>query len=103
MILAERHDTTIAWHVLLKVFKLNIDQAFVFFLQSKIELYSRFERQPDKRAYGEKHTVFTGPTYLFPAEKINPTRIIKWDENSGLPTYEDMPGVERPAAEEEEE
>merc|ERR1712178_596073 len=32
---------------------------------SKIELYSRFERQPDKRAYGEKHTVFTGPTYLF--------------------------------------
>merc|ERR1712178_236117 len=70
---------------------------------SKIELYSRFERQPDKRAYGEKHTVFTGPTYLFPAEKINPTRIIKWDENSGLPTYEDMPGVERPAAEEEEE
>merc|ERR1711912_223441 len=70
---------------------------------SKIELYSRFERQPDKRAYGEKHTVFTGPTYLFPAEKINPTRVIKWDENSGLPTYEDMPGVERPAAEEEEE
>merc|ERR1712122_427567 len=70
---------------------------------SKIELYSRFERQPDKRAYGEKHTVFTGPTYLFPTEKINPTRVIKWDENSGLPTYEDMPGVERPAAEEEEE
>jgi len=68
---------------------------------SKIELYSRFERQPDKRAYGEKHTVFTGPTYLFPAEKINPTRVIKWDENSGLPTYEDMPGMERPAEEEE--
>jgi len=68
---------------------------------SKIELYSRFERQPDKRAYGEKHTVFTGPTYLFPADKINPTRVIKWDENSGLPTYEDMPGVERPAEEEE--
>jgi len=68
---------------------------------SKIELYSRFERQPDKRAYGEKHTVFTGPTYLFPADKINPTRIIKWDENSGLPMYEDAPGHERPAEEEE--
>jgi len=68
---------------------------------SKIELYSRFERQPDKRAYGEKHTVFTGPTYLFPAEKINPTRVIKWDENSGLPTYEDAPGVVREAEEEE--
>jgi len=70
---------------------------------SKIELYSRFERQPDKRAYKEKHTVFTGPTYLFPADKINPTRVIKWDENSGLPTYEDMPGAERPAAAEDEE
>merc|ERR1712117_744422 len=57
----------------------------------------------DERAYKEKFTVFSGPTYLFPAEKINPTRTIKWDENSGLPTYEDMPGVERPAAEEEEE
>lgn len=67
---------------------------------SKIELYSRFERQPDKRAYGEKHTVFTGPTYLFPADKINPTRVIKWDENSGLPTYEDAPGVVREAEEE---
>merc|ERR1712012_1025847 len=70
---------------------------------SKIELYSRFEGQPDKRAYKEKHTVFTGPTYLFPADKINPTRVIKWDENSGLPTYEDMPGAERPAAAEDEE
>merc|ERR1719232_1106691 len=39
---------------------------------SKIELYSRFERQPDKRAYKEKFTVFSGPTYLFPAEKNQP-------------------------------
>merc|ERR1719232_1491220 len=61
---------------------------------SKIELYSRFERQPDKRAYKEKFTVFSGPTYLFPAEKINPTRTIKWDEDSGLPTYEGGPAGE---------
>jgi len=60
---------------------------------SKIELYSRFERQPDKRAYGEKHTVFTGPTYLFPAEKVKATKIVKWDENTGLPIYEEIPGA----------
>jgi len=70
---------------------------------SKIELYSRFERQPDKRKYGEKYTVFTGPTYLFPAEKIAPARIVKWDENTGLPIYEDMPGVVRAAEAEGEE
>jgi len=67
---------------------------------SKIELYSRFERQPDKRVYNEKHTVFVGPTYLFPADKIVPTKLIKWDENSGLPTYTGLDGKE--LAEEEE-
>jgi len=60
---------------------------------SKIELYSRFERQPDKRVYGEKFQVFTGATYLFPAEKISATRIVKWDENTGLPIYEEIPGA----------
>jgi len=68
---------------------------------SKIELYSRFERQPDKRVYKEKYTVFTGPTYLFPAEKIQSTRIVKWDENSGLPVYEAIPGMEGAGGEEE--
>jgi len=67
---------------------------------SKIELYSRFERQPDKRVYGEKFQVFTGATYLFPAEKVAPTRIVKWDENTGLPLYEEIPGAVK--AEEEE-
>jgi len=65
---------------------------------SKIELYSRFERQPDKRDYKSKAVVFTGATYLFPADRIKPTRIIKWDENSGLPIYEEMPGAEKPVA-----
>merc|ERR1712038_1173225 len=70
---------------------------------SRIELYSAFERQPDKRSYGEKYTVFTGATYLFPAERVKPTRKIIWDPNSGLPTYEDMEGVVREGGEEEEE
>jgi len=60
---------------------------------SKIELYSRFERQPDKRVYKEKHTVFTGPTYILPPERIAPCRIVKWDENTGLPIYEEIPGA----------
>merc|ERR1711987_16511 len=59
---------------------------------SRIELYSAFERQPDKRSYSEKHTVFTGPTYLFPAARVAPKRKIKWDPNSGLPSYEDLEG-----------
>jgi len=59
---------------------------------SRIELYSAFERQPDKRSYSEKHTVFTGPTYLFPAARVTPKRKIKWDPNSGLPSYEDLEG-----------
>jgi len=70
---------------------------------SRIELYSAFERQPDKRSYGEKYTVFTGATYLFPAERVKPTRKIIWDPNSGLPTYEDMEGVVREGGDEEEE
>jgi len=70
---------------------------------SKIELYSRFERQPDKRDYKEKHVVFHGPTYKYPAERIAPCRIVKWDENTQLPIYEDIPGMERPAEEGEEE
>merc|ERR1719251_795411 len=54
---------------------------------AKIELFSTFERQPDKRSYSEKHTVFTGPTYMFPAARIAPKREIVWDENTGLPSY----------------
>jgi len=59
---------------------------------SRIELYSAFERQPDKRSYSEKHTVFIGPTYLFPAARVAPKRKIKWDPNTGLPSYEDLEG-----------
>ena len=72
-------------------------------LQSKIEMYSRFERRQDKRNYTEKHVVFHGATYLYPAEKINPCRIVKWDDNTGLPIYEDIPGMERPDEEAEAE
>ena len=72
------------------------------FFQSKIEMYSKYERQKDKRTYVEKHELFRGPLYRFPAEKIKPCKVLKWTEE-GLPIYEDIPGAERPAEEEEAE
>jgi hypothetical protein len=59
---------------------------------AKVEMYSKFERQQDKRIYGERQVIFTGPVYGFPAEKITARKTIKWDENSGLPTYVFLPG-----------
>jgi hypothetical protein len=59
---------------------------------AKIEMYSKYERQKDKRTYPERHTVYTGPQYIPPAAKIQPTRIIKWGEG-GLPVYEDIEGA----------
>lgn len=50
-------------------------------------MYSRFERQQDKRSYVEKHVVFTGPTYLYPPDRIAPTRGIVWEEESCIPLY----------------
>jgi len=55
-------------------------------------MYSKYERQKDLRTYPERQTVYTGPTFLFPAARIQPTRIIKWNEG-GLPVYEEMAGA----------
>ena len=71
--------------------------------QSKIVMYSEYERQKDKRSYGERHELYHGPQYLFPAEKIKPQKVLKWSEE-GLPIYEEIPGMEgaqEQAAEEE--
>lgn len=58
----------------------------------KIQLCSKYERRKDKRAYGERRTVFTGPQYLYPADKIKATKNIIWGEAG--PEYEDIPGAE---------
>lgn len=68
--------------------------------QAKIEMYSRYERQKDKRSYGDRHHVFQGPTFLYPAERVVPTKIVSWNEE-GLPQYDNMDGA--PAAAEGEE
>lgn len=70
---------------------------------SKIVMYSQFERQKDPRGWGQRQTVFTGPHVLYAADKIPATRIVKFNADTGLPEYEDIPGMERPAEEEEEE
>lgn len=52
----------------------------------KVEMYSKYERQKDKRSYDERHTLYTGPQYAYPVERIQPKKIVAWDED-GLPIY----------------
>nr|ARR73565.1 lumbricin-related peptide [Eisenia andrei] len=59
-------------------------------------MYSKYERQKDKRSYDERHTIYTGPQWAHPVERINPTKIVRWNEE-GLPIYEE-PGAEQVAA-----
>lgn len=67
---------------------------------ARIEMYSKFERQQDKRVYAEKKTVFKGPSYAFPAERIAAGRSIVWNEE-GLPSYVPLGSAPpAPAAEE---
>jgi len=49
-------------------------------------MYSKYERQKDKRSYDERLTLYTGPQYLYPAERIKPTKVVHWSEE-GLPQY----------------
>lgn len=74
---------------------------------SKVEMYSKYERQKDKRSYGDRKVMYTGPQFGFPAERIKPSKVVRWSEE-GLPIYEE-PGeggyyaepapMEAPAAE----
>ena len=54
--------------------------------QSKVEMYSKYERQKDKRSYGDRKVLYTGPQYSGPADRINPSKKVYWNEE-GLPTY----------------
>lgn len=64
---------------------------------SKVVMFSKYERQKDKRSYGNRRDIFTGPVYGYPAERIKPKRIVAWDENTGLPLYKEGDSVEEPA------
>jgi len=51
-------------------------------------MYSKYERQKDKRSYVERKVIYTGPTFVLPPERIKPSKIVKWSEE-GLPVYEE--------------
>lgn len=70
---------------------------------SKIVMYSEFERQKDPRNWGSRQKVFTGPHILYAAEKIKAERIVKFNPDTGLPEYEDIPGMGGSAEAEGEE
>ena len=66
-------------------------------LQAKIEMYSKYERQKDKRPYNERHGLFTGPQFASPAEKVQPQRNVLWDDLTAT-MYYDGSGAPPPAA-----
>ena len=65
-------------------------------------MFSAFEMQKDKRNYGNRREVFSGPMVIYPPEKIDPYRQIKWNEQ-GLLEYEMIPGCKAPVVPEDEE
>jgi len=58
---------------------------------SKVEMYSKYERQKDKRSYVDRKVIYTGPTFVLPPERIKPSKIVKWNEE-GMPQYEEGAG-----------
>ena len=49
------------------------------------------------RTFGDRHVIFHGPTWLYAPKRIQPLRVVKWDEDTGLPLYEEGAAVEQPA------
>lgn len=56
---------------------------------SKVEMYSKYERQKDKRSYCDRKVVYTGPQFILPPERIKPSKAVKWSEE-GLPQYQEL-------------
>jgi len=54
---------------------------------SKVEMFSKYERQKDKRTYDDRKVLYTGPMYGSPPDRIKPNKVVKWNEE-GLPMYE---------------
>ena len=53
---------------------------FIANLKAKIEMYSKYERQKDKRAYVERQQLFQGPMYSGAVPRVVPKRRIAWDD-----------------------
>lgn len=54
----------------------------------KVEMFSKYERQKDKRTYDDRKTLYTGPQFGCPPERIKPQKIVSWNEE-GLPIYQE--------------
>jgi len=54
---------------------------------TKVEMYSKYERQKDKRSYDDRKTLYTGPQFTSPVDRIKANKIVKWNEE-GVPIYE---------------
>jgi len=62
--------------------------AAVLRVKSKVEMFSKYERQKDKRSYDDRLQIFTGPQFVSPPERIKPQKVIRWNDE-GLPVYTD--------------
>jgi len=60
-------------------------------------MYSKYERQKDKRSYVDRKVMYTGPMYSGPAERIRPSKMVFWNEE-GLPTYDQAEAAAMQAA-----
>jgi len=71
----------------------------------KIEMFSKYERQKDKRSYGDRKTIFLGPNWAEEVQKVTPTKKVQFFSDQGpvIEELPDAPGGEEPAAVEEEE
>jgi hypothetical protein len=52
----------------------------------KVEMFSKYERQKDKRTYDDRKVLYTGPQFGCPPERIKPQKVVAWNEE-GLPIY----------------
>lgn len=53
---------------------------------SKVEMFSKYERQKDKRTYTDRKVLYTGPQWAYPTDRIKPQKIVSWNEE-GTPIY----------------
>lgn len=53
---------------------------------AKVEMYSKYERQKDKRSYDDRLNLYTGPQFVYPPERIKPKKVVAWNEE-GIPIY----------------
>jgi len=62
----------------------------------KVEMFSKYERQKDKRTYVDRKVLYTGPMFGYPAERIKPVKKVTWTEE-GLPQYTEGAPAPAPA------